>query len=76
MLKRHFIDYSGTNTYCGIGAGVGEAEIVVIRFFTALECVIHIKFGAVSDIISKVGRIFAEANHMDSMDNLSSWLRL
>lgn len=51
MLKRHFIDYSGTNTYCGIGAGVGEAEIAVIRFFTALQCVVHIIFGAVSDII-------------------------
>ena len=62
----------GSDAYGGIGTGVGEAEITVVRFSAAaLECVVYIKFGAVSDIISNAGRIFAEVNRMDSLVNLS-----
>ena len=72
MCKRYFVGCGGSDAYGGIGTGVGEAEITVVCFFAAaLECVVYIKFGAVSDIISNAGRIFAEVNRVDSMDNLS-----
>ena len=61
--KGILVGCGGSDAYGGIGTGVGEAEITVVRFSAAaLECVVYIKFGAVSDIISNAGRIFAEVN--------------
>ena len=48
MCKRYFVGCGGSDAYGGIGTGVGEAEITVVRFSAAaLECVVYIKFGAV-----------------------------
>ena len=71
MCKRYFVGCGGSDAYGGIGTGVGEAEITVVRFSAAaLEGIVYIKFGTVSDIISNAGRIFAKVNRVDSMDNL------
>ena len=69
FIKRRFVGCGGANTDGGIGAGIGEAEIAVVRFPTALEYVAHIKFGAVLDIIGNGEGIFVKANCVNAMGN-------
>ena len=69
FIKRRLIGCGKADADGGIGAGIGETEIAVVRFVAALECVIHIKFWAVSDIIGNGEGIFVKANCVDVMGN-------
>ncbi len=69
FIKRRFIGCGKADADGGIGAGIGETEIAVVRFAAALECIVHIKSGAVSDIIGNGEGIFVKANCLDAMGN-------
>ena len=70
FIKRRFVGGGKADADGGIRAGIGEAEIAIVRFAAAtLECVVHIKFGAVFDIIGNREGIFVKANRLDAMGN-------